>query len=96
MKLTKFDWIQIAFNIVLVTATILNLLYFTGVLPQWATLAGFVLVIIGCVMTNLTATGDKTGLRTEVTGNKILAGLTYVTGVLWVISYGASIFLRIV
>ena len=95
MKLNKFDRIQLLFNILLITATILNILYFMSILPQWCTLLGFGLAIAGCVITNLAATGEGKGVRTEVSGNKVLAGLTYVTGVLWVITYGLTIFFRI-
>ncbi len=95
MKLTKYDWIQLGFNILLIIATVLNAMYLMGIVPQWFTLIGFGLAIIGCVMTNVTATGNKSGMRAEVKGNKFLAGLTYVTGVLWVVSYGITVFLRI-
>lgn len=95
MKFTKFDWIQLGFNILLAAAAVLNILYLTGILPQWVTFAGLVMALFGCVMTNLTATGEKKGTRTEVDGNKSLASLTYITGALWVITYGITIFLRI-
>lgn len=94
MNLTKFDWIQLGFNILLITATILNVLYYMSLVPQWVTFVGFGLAIIGCVMTNVSATGDKRDTRTEVSGNKFLAGLTYVTGVVWLLSYGFTLFLR--
>lgn len=95
MKFTKFDYIQLVFNIALIAATVLNGLFLIGVLPKWVTFVGLVLAIGGCLLTNL-ATGNKAdGRREEVTGSKLLAGLTYFTGVLWLLSYAGSLFLPV-
>ncbi len=95
MKFTKYDWIQLFFNICLITATVLNALYLMGIAERWLTTVGLVLALVGCVVTNLTATGDKNGMRTEVSGSKALATLTYITGILWVLSYAMSLFINI-
>ncbi len=95
MKLTKFDYIQIFLNICLVAGLVLNVLFLTGNAPRWFTTVGLGLAIIGCIFTNVFAKGDGTAHRTEVTGNKIIAGLTYVTGAAWVITYGISMFMTL-
>lgn len=93
MKFTKFDYLQLGFNILLITATVLNVLYLSGILPQWVTFVGLCLAIGGCIMTNIgSTTGNNHNIRTTVSGNRFLAGLTYVTGIAWVLTYGIHIF----
>lgn len=93
MKLTKFDYIQIVFNITLIAALVLNLLFLTGNAPRWFTTIGLVLALAGCVFTNLYAKGDNSAHRTEVNGNPVIAGLTYLTGAGWLITYALSLFI---
>ncbi len=93
MKLTKFDYIQIVFNATLIAGLVLNLLFLTGHAPRWFTTVGLVLAVAGCIFTNVFAKGDNNAHRTEVTGNPVLAGLTYLTGAGWVITYGLSLFI---
>ena len=95
MKLTKFDYIQIIFNALLIIATVLNVLYLTGIAPQWITFIGLILAMSGCIFTNTFAKGDNNAHRTEVNGIPALATLTYITGILWLISYGVSLFSNI-
>ncbi len=95
MKLTKFDYIQIMFNALLVIATVLNVLYLTGIVPQWVTFIGLVLAMTGCIATNLLAKGDNNQHRAEVNGIPALATLTYLTGIVWLITYGISLFANI-
>ncbi len=93
MKFTKFDYLQLAFNILLITATVLNILYLSGTSPQYVTFIGLCLAIGGCIMTNIGSTsGTNHNIRTTVSGNRFLAGLTYVTGAAWVITYGIGVF----
>lgn len=92
MKFTKFDRIQLLFNILLIAATVLNIIYLCGIGPQWLTTVGLVLAVAGCLMTNILATGEGKGTRTEVSGSPTLAGLTYLTGALWVITFGIGVF----
>lgn len=93
MKLTKFDYIQIIFNITLIAGLVLNIMFLTGNAPRWFTTIGLVLVIAGCVFTNLFAKGDNNAHRTEVSGIPMLAGLTYLTGAGWIITYGLGMFI---
>lgn len=95
MKLTKFDYIQIMFNALLIVASVLNVLYLCGILPQWATFIGLVLAMVGCVATNVLAKGDNNRHRAEVNGIPALATLTYLTGLVWLITYGISLFANI-
>ncbi len=92
MKLTKFDYIQIVFNVTLIAGFVLNLLFLTGNGPRWFTTVGLGLALVGCVFTNVFAKGDNTAHRTEVSGSKGLAGLTYLTGAAWLITYGLALF----
>ncbi len=92
MKLTKFDCIQIVFNITLVAGLVLNLLFLTGRAPRWFTTIGLVLALAGCIFTNVFAKGDNSAHRTEVCGNPVIAGLTYITGAGWIITYALSLF----
>lgn len=96
MKFTKFDYIQIVFNVLLVAAALLNCLYLVGVLPQFVTFIGLILAIVGCIFTNTATGGRQKGLRQEVNGNPVLAGLTFVTGALWLLTYAAVLFGRAV
>ncbi len=93
MKFTKFDWIQMVFNATLIIGAVLNILYLTGNAPRWFTTVGLGLAIAGCVFTNVFAKGDSPTKRTEVHGMEWLAGLTYITGSAWVLTYGAALFL---
>ncbi len=92
MKLTKFDYIQIVYNVTLIAGFVLNMLFLTGNGPRWFTTVGLVLAIAGSLFTNIFAKGDDTAHRTEVSGIKGLAGLTYLMGAAWVITYGLSLF----
>ena len=92
MKLTKFDYIQIMLNICLIAALVLNLMFLTGNAPRWFTTIGLGLAIFGSICTNVFAKGDQNSHRTEVSGNKLIAGLTYLTGAGWIITYGISLF----
>lgn len=96
MNFTKFDKIQLVFNALLIAATILNLLVIFGVCQQWLSFIGFVLAIAGCVITN-SATGGRgdSGQRQTVNGNPFLAGLTYVTGAAWLITFAMIQFFHI-
>lgn len=95
MKLTKFDYIQIMFNALLIIATVLNILYLTGIVAQWVTFIGLVLAMVGCVATNMLAKGENNQHRAEVNGIPALATLTYLTGIVWLITYGISLFANI-
>lgn len=95
MKLTKYDYIQIALNAVLIAGTVLNVLFLTGVLPQFVTTISLGLVIVGCIFTNTSTGKSSNGMRQEVSGIKALAALSYVTGALWIISYGCALFFPI-
>lgn len=95
MKLTKYDYLQILMNVLFTAGAVLNLLYLTGVLPQWVTFIGLMLAMGACVTVNVATNKKKGQMRQEVTGMPFFAGLTYVTGALWLLSYGAAIFLRI-
>ena len=87
MKMNKFDMIQLAFNFLLITATIMNVLVILGVCARLYSYIGFVLAIGGCVMANTATGGRQQGQRQTVRGNPILAGLTYVTGAAWLLSF---------
>ena len=92
MKLTKYDYLQILMNVLFVAGAVLDLLFLTGVLPQWATFVGLVLALAACITVNVATSKKKNRMRREVTGLPFLAGLTYITGALWLLSYGAAIF----
>ncbi len=92
MKLTKYDYLQILMNVLFVAGAALNLLFLTGVLPQWATFVGLALALAACVTVNITTNKKKNQMRQEVSGLRFLAGLTYLTGGLWLLSYGAALF----
>ena len=87
MKMTKFDVIQLVFNALLVVATVLNLLVMFGLCERWVSFVGFVLAIGGCLMTNSATGGRQQGQRQTVSGNPVLAGLTYITGAAWLITF---------
>lgn len=95
MKLTKFDRIQLVFNLLLIIATVLNVLRIVGVLPGWSTLVGFVLAVAGCIMTNMSTQRKDHSTRETVSGNPILAALTFVTGAAWIITYAVIMFYNI-
>ena len=95
MKLTKFDKIQLVFNILLITATLLDLLVIFGMCERWLSFVGFVLAIGGCIMVNSATGGREQGQRQTVDGNKVLAGLTYVTGAAWLITFAMIQFFQI-
>lgn len=92
MKLTKYDYLQILMNALFLAGTVLNALFLTGVLPQWVTFVGLLLALGACVTVNIATNKRKDQMRQEVSGLPFLAGLTYVTGAAWLLSYGASIF----
>lgn len=75
-----------------IAGTVLNILFLTGTLPQWVTFIGLVLALFACVCTNILTTKKKGAMRAEVSGIPFLAGLTYLTGFAWLISYGLSVF----
>lgn len=87
MNFTKFDKIQLVFNILLITATVLNVLVIAGICVRWVSFVGFVLAIGGCVLTNTATGGREQGHRQTVSGSPLLSGLTYVTGIAWLISF---------
>ncbi len=95
MNFTKFDKIQLVFNILLIVAIILNLLVIFGVAQQWFSFVGFVLAIAGCVITNSATGSREQGQRQTVSGNRFLAGLTYVTGAVWLITFAMIQFFQI-
>lgn len=87
MKFTKYDRIQLIFNILLIAATVLNILVITGTGPRLLCYVGFVLAIGGCVLTNVSTDSKDHTHRQTVSGSPFLAGLTYVTGIAWLLTF---------
>lgn len=92
MNFTKFDKIQMLFSAFLLVAIILNLVVILFSAPRWLSTIGLGLALVGCVMTNITAKGDRPGSRVEVKGNSTLAAVSGLLGIVWVFTYGVIIF----
>lgn len=92
MKLTKYDYLQLLMNVMFIAGAVLDFLFLTGTLPQWVTFIGLTLAIGACLCTNILTTKKKNAMRAEVSGIPFLAGLTYATGFIWLISYGLAVF----
>ena len=96
MNFTKFDRLQLIFNVAMITGTIFNALYLAQVLPRWWTFIGLGLALAACLFVNEGSSRSKNSMfRETVTGSKFLAGLSYVTGAAWLITFGLTVFLRI-